>query len=156
MTGRAEVERQRQKLDATFKRAAATKSEAELLADFARFLCVLVAGFLEQAVIELPLEHVRIRSHISIHRHVERNLRRFTNANSQRIIDLFGSFDPDWRKDLESYLVDERKAAVDSVVDLRNSISHGRPAEISMKRVEDYYARVKQVVDHIAGLCVPI
>lgn len=156
MTGRAEIERQRQKLDATFKRASATNSDAELLADFAKYLCVLVAGFLEQAVIELPLEHVRTRSDISIHRHVERNLRRFTNAKAQRIIDLLGSFEPDWGKDLENYLVDEHKAAVDSVVDLRNSVSHGRPAEVSMRRVQDYYVRVKCVVDHIADLCVPL
>jgi hypothetical protein len=155
MTGRAEAERQRQKLDATFKRASATKGDAELLADFARYLCVLVAGFLEQAVIELLLEHVRIRSHISIHRHVERDLRWFTNAKAQRIIELLGSFDPDWGKDLKNYLVDEQKAAVDSIVDLRNSISHGRAAEIGMKRIEDYYVRVKRVVDHIADLCVP-
>jgi len=155
MIGRAEVERQRQRLDATFNRAAGVQGEAELLSDFARYLCVLVSGFLEQAVVELVLEHVRTHSQPSIQRHVERRLRQFTNAKANRLINLLGSFDPDWRKQLENYLVDEHKDAVDGIVDLRNTISHGRFAGVTMVRVQDYYSRVKNVVDHIADLCVP-
>lgn len=155
MTGRAEVGRQRQKLDATFKRAASIGGDAELLSDFARYLCVLVSGFLEQAVIELVLEHVRTHSDSSIQRHVERRLRRFTTAKAQRIIELLGSFDSDWRINLESYLIDERKDAVNSVVDLRKTISHGRSTTVTMVRVRDYYIQVKDVVEHIADLCIP-
>jgi hypothetical protein len=155
MTGRAEVERQRQRLDATFKRASSIGGDAELLSDFARYLCVLVSGFLEQAVIEVALEHVRTHSDASVHKHVEQHLRRFTTANPQRIIDLLGGFDSTWRTDLEKYLVDEYKDAVSSVVDLRQSISHGRSVGVTMARIQEYYARVKQVVEHIANLCIP-
>ena len=80
MTGRAEIERQKQKLDATFKRAANMKGDAELLSDFARYLCVLVAGFLEQAAIEIALQHVMTHSQPSIQRHVENRLRRFSKG----------------------------------------------------------------------------
>lgn len=155
MTGRAEVQRQKQKLDAIFQRVVGAQPEAEVLSDFARYLCVLVAGFLEQAVIEIVLDHVRTHSQVSIQRHLGQRLRRFTNAKAQRVVDLLGSFDPDWRLDLEGYLVDEHKDAVDSIVDLRNTISHGRSAEVTIARVQEYYGRVKHVVDHIADLCVP-
>ena len=155
MTGRGEIERRKQELDATFQRAASTQGEAELLSDFARFLCVLVAGFLEQALVELVLEHVRTHSDPSVQRHVEQRLRHFTNAKAQRLIEILGSFDPDWRISLQGYLVDEHKDAVDGIVDLRNAISHGRSVAVTMVRVQDYYGRVKHVVDHIADLCVP-
>jgi hypothetical protein len=155
MTGRAEIERQKQKLDATFKRAASMKGDAELLSDFARYLCVLVAGFLEQAAIEIALQHVRTHSQPSIQRHVENRLRRFSNANTQKIIQLFGSFDPDWRIDLESHLVDEYKAAIDSVIALRHRVAHGGYAGVTMASVQAYYDRVKHVVDHVADLCIP-
>ncbi len=56
MTGRAEVDRQRQQLDTTFSRASGLDADAELLSDFARYLCVLVSGFVEQATIELLIE----------------------------------------------------------------------------------------------------
>ena len=157
MKGRAEVERQKQKLDATFTRASKLipLGDAELLSDFARYLCVLVAGFLEQGVIELTLQHVRNHSEASVQGYAESRLRQFTSANAQRITNLMGSFDAGWRLDLEGYLVDELKAAVDSVVALRHSISHGRYVGVTMAAMKEYYPRVKHVIDHIADLCDP-
>jgi len=158
MTGRAEVVRLQQRLDATFRRVRSLPNDCdtELLSDFARYLCVLVSGFLEQAVIELLLEHVRNHSHHSIQQHVERRLRQFTNANAQRLIDLMGSFEADWRTEMVAYLVDEHKDAVDGIVDLKNTISHGRFAGVTITRATDYYSRVRDVVNRIADLCAPI
>jgi HEPN superfamily RiboL-PSP-like protein len=156
MTGRAEIERQKRILDATFKRASKLAGDAELLSDFARYLCVQVAGFLEQSVIEVALQHARTHSQPSVQRHVERGLRRFTSANAQKIIQLFGGFDQDWQKDLEAHIVNERKAAVDSIIALRHTIAHGRnPGAITFVRIEGYYGQIKQVVDHVADLCIP-
>jgi hypothetical protein len=155
MTGRAQVQREKQRLDDTFRRASGTGDNPELMSDFASYLCVLVSGFLEQAIIELLLEYVRVRSAEPIQRHIEQRLRRFTTANTQNITGLLGSFDPDWQKDLQSFLVDERKDAVDSVVNLRQIVSHGRFTGLTMVGVQRYYDRVKEVVDHIADLCIP-
>ena len=156
MTGRAQVYGEKQRLDETFKRAAGVGGDAELSSDFARYLCVLVSGFLEQAIIELLLEYVKLRSSESIHRHLGPRLRHFTTAKAGNIINLLGSFDLNWQKDLESFLVDERKDAVDSVVNLRQTISHGRFTGVTMASVQRYYVSVKEVVDHIADLCAPI
>ena len=156
MTGRAEVSRLSQSLDATFKRAEGLTGDPELLSDFARYLCVLVSGYLEQSVIELLLEHVRKHSSPSIQQHVERRLRQFTNAKAQRLLDLIGSFDVDWRRDLEKFLVDEHKDAVNSIVDLKNTISHGRSAGVTLASARDYYTRVKDVVNRIADLSLPL
>jgi len=156
MSGRAEVERQKQKLDATFRRVSGTGGDAELSSDFARYLCILVAGFLEQAIVELLLDYVRVHSHPSVLRHVEGRLRQWTSAKVQRMIDLLGGFDPVWRRDLEGFLVDEHKDAVNSVVDLRHTFAHGQSAGVTTARVQRYYDRVKEVVDHIADLCAPM
>jgi len=155
MIGRAEIDRQRQKLDATFDRLSTAGADPELMADSARYLCVLVAGFLEQAVIEIALEHVRTHSHSSVQRHIEGRLRRFTSANTQNIVKLLGSFNPDWRSDLEAYIVDQYKSAVDSVVNLRHTVAHGRYTGVTMVGVRNYYTLVKQVVEHCANLCIP-
>jgi hypothetical protein len=156
MTGRAQVRREKQRLAETFKRASALKGDAELLSDFARYLCVLVSGFLEQAVIEILLEHTRQRAHGSVQKYVGQKLRRFTTANTQNITDLVGSFDPDWHRDLRTYLVDEHKDAIDSVVNNRHAVSHGRPVGITMSSVQRYYERVIEAVDHITDLCLPL
>ena len=154
MTGKVEVDSQKKRLDATFKRAAALREDPELSSDLAKYLCVLVSGFLEQSVIELLLDHVRIHARPSVQRYAEPRLRQFTTAKTSRIIQLFGNFDPDWAVDLESFLVDQRKDAVDSVVANRHNIAHGRSVGLTMARVKSYYDRVKEVVDHLAELCV--
>jgi len=156
MTGRAHVQREKQRLDDTFKRATGVAGDPELLSDFARHLCVLVSGFLEQAVIELLLEYVRLRSPDSIQRRVGQGLRRFTSPKAQNLTQLLGSFDPDWQTDLAGYLIDERKDAVDSIVNLRTTISHGHFTGVTMASVQRYYDRVKDVVNHIADLCLPV
>ena len=155
MTGKAEVDRQRQQLDATFKRASGAGLDTELLSDYARYLCVLVSGFLEQTVVELLVEYHRKHADNRVQQHAEQRLRQLTNLKAQRLVDVVGSFDPDWRRDMESFLVDEHKDAVNGIVDLRNNIAHGRYVGITMVRVEDYYVRIKAVVEHVAKLCVP-
>lgn len=156
MNGRAQVHSERQRLDNTFARASGLNHDPELLADFARYLCVLVSGFLEQAIIEIVLEHTRSQSSPSIQRYVGGKLARFTTANSQNVKDLVGSFDPDWYSDLTVYLVGEHKDAVDSVVSNRHAIAHGRFVGVTMTSIQRYYDRVKEVVDHIADLCLPL
>jgi len=155
MTGKAEIDKQKKRLDATFERVSRVVTDAEILSDFARYFCVLVAGFLEQAMIEVALEHVRTHSQDSVQRYVDSRLRRFTSANSQNIIELLGSFDPDWRVDLERYLVDEHKEAINSVVTLRHTVAHGRYAGVTMVGIKNYYDRVKNVVEHVVNLCIP-
>lgn len=156
MMGQAAVASLRQRLDATFDRASQTSSDAEVLSDLARYLCVLVSGFLEQAVVELVLEHVRRRSSPTVLRHVESQLRRrFTNAKCQRLIELLGTFDPELRTQLEGVLVDEYRDAVDGIVDLRNRIAHGQGSvPLTMDRVREYYERIKSVVEAIERLCL--
>jgi hypothetical protein len=155
MTGKAEVESQIKRLDATFKRASGATGDLELSSDLAKYLCVLVSGFLEQSIIELLLEYIRIHAHTSVHQHMEPRLRQFTTAKTHRIIELFGSFDANWRKDLEDYLVDQLKDAIDSVVANRHNIAHGKSVGLTISRVQTYYERVKDVVDHLSDLCLP-
>jgi hypothetical protein len=155
MTGRAEIDHLRKRLDAVFSRVSKATADLELLSDLARYLCVLVAGFLEQAVIEIALEHTRTHSQISVQRYVEGRLRRFTSANAKNVIELLGSFDPAWRADLETFIVDQSKDAIDSVVALRHQVAHGKSTGVTITSVQSYYDQVKKVIEHCVQLCIP-
>lgn len=155
MTGRAEVNRLKQQLDATFKRLGGVGSDLELQSDFARYLCILVSGYLEKSVYELVVEHARKTHAQSLQRFVDQRTKNFTNAKSQKLYNLLGDFDPEWRSLLEAHLAGELKDAVDSVVALRNNIAHGQSVGLTYARVSDYYSRIKRVIDYIADLCVP-
>ena len=157
MTGRAEVARRRQQLDATFDRARGLDADPELLSDFARYLCVLVSGFVEQATIELLIEYVRIRSDPRIQSYVECRVRRLSNLNTPKLINVLCSFDQEWRSKLEMFIVNEYKDALDGLVDLRNTVAHGGYAGgVTLSRIDGYYVRIKKIINRIADLLVPV
>jgi hypothetical protein len=144
-----------QRLDETFKRVDAACLESEVLSDFARYLCVLVSGYLEKAVYELVLEHARKNGGRSLQRFVEHRTKRFTNANTQKLRDLLGDFDSEWGSRFETEIDAELKDGINAVVKLRNKISHGDSVGVTYRVIFDYYIRVKKVINYIADLCVP-
>jgi hypothetical protein len=152
MTGKGEVARLRNRLDATFKRAPLPSTEPELQADFARYLCVLVSGFFENAIIALVLDFAQRRSSPEVAAFVERELQHWTNPNTEKICGLLGSFSPEWRRQSEQFLVDEKKESVNSLVALRHKIAHGESVGTSLSQIKAYYATIVKVVDFIAEL----
>jgi hypothetical protein len=157
MTGRSEVDRLKKRLDATFERCGklGPGADMEVQSDLASYLCVLVSGYLERAAAELVIEHARRSGGPTLQRYVEASTRRFGNANCERLKKLLGNFHLDWRARLDSFLVDEFKEAVDSIVSLRNEIAHGGSAGITYSRIMGYYVLVQRVIDEISGLCAP-
>lgn len=155
MSGRREVHRLRTRLDAAFRRAPNASSDPELQADFAKYLCVLVSGYLESALCALLLSYSQRRSSPEVSSFVERQLGPWTNPKSEKIIDLFGAFNQDWRDDLTQFLVDQRKDSVNSLVALRHKIAHGESVGTSLSQIKSYYSVVNEVVDHIMQLVEP-
>lgn len=152
MNGRAEVSRLQKRLDATFARAPGPQTDLEFQADYAKYLCVLVAGFFESAIVALILDYAERRSSPEVMSFVERQLDRWTNPNAEKVTNLFGMFSASWRGSLEIYLVDERKDSVNSLVALRHKIAHGESVGTSMSQVKAHYKVVLEVVEFLADL----
>jgi hypothetical protein len=152
MTASLEIQRLRSRLDSTFARAPTAESDIELQADFAKYLCVLVSGYLESAICALLLSYTRTRSAPEISSYVDWKLGPWTNPKAEKIVELFGAFSTGWRRDLELYLVDERKDSVNSLVALRHRIAHGESVGTSMSQIKSHYRTINEVIDHIAVL----
>jgi hypothetical protein len=137
-------------LDSTFSRVGDINSvEIELRADFSRYLCVLVSGFLEQSVRTITAKYARERSQPQIADYVIIQTSRLANLNCEKLIKHFASLNRDWTPTLNALLVDETKDAVNSVVALRHSIAHGQAADVTFERIFQYYVQVKRVVTEI-------
>ena len=154
MMGRAEVSRLKQQLDATFKRVKSVSQEPELQSDFARYLCVLVSGYIERAMVELVLEHARENGAPTIQHFVEQRTKRFANPNTVRIQELLGDFDPSWQEKLWEFFDEEQKSAINSIVNQRNAIVHGGSPGITYNRIREYYQQAQRVIDRVEELCV--
>lgn len=152
MNGRGEIARLRMRLDATFGRAPAPNADLEFQADFAKYLCVLVSGFLECAVEALLLDYVERRSAPEVALFVERQLKHWTNPTTEKIITLVAAFDPAWAAKSTAYLVDERKESLNSLVAIRHKVAHGESVGLSLRQVRGHYETAKEVTKFLADL----
>lgn len=133
------------RLDAAFVRAGNIE-DLQAQADLACYLCVLVAGYLEQAARHILGDFAARKAHPSIARFAERRLGAFTNANSRKLCDLVGDFDAQFRERMEDFVSGERKDAIDSVIANRHQIAHGRDVGLTIFRISAYYNHVLDTV----------
>jgi hypothetical protein len=150
MAGPAQVYALRKRLDATFARVAALKeTDLEVQSDFARYLCVLVSGYVETVIAQIAIEHCERRAQVTVTNYAGAQLARVQNVNADRLLQTVGYFNPAWRHELEAFIDGPRKDALDSVIALRNEIAHGKHVGVTYGRIRDYYALIREVVDFI-------
>jgi hypothetical protein len=153
--GRLQVGRLKQGLDETFARVdAIDTSKFELRSDMARYLCVLVTGYVELAVQELTIEWCRRQSSPSVTRYASGQLRRIQNVNGRRLKDVLGFFESTWRQRVESEYSEEVDA-LDSLYGNRHLIAHGSSVGLTVVQMHDYYERVQRIVDLLVELMDP-
>lgn len=155
MRGRVEVHRMRQRLDGVFARAPPPATDPQLQADFAKYLCVLVSGFLEKAVASLLISRAEGKASPDVASFVEATLERWQNPRCEKLLQLLGSFDQRWRLSLEASMEDEGRFAVDSVINLRNQIAHGNDVGTTLSQIKSYYVHISKVVERVADLVDP-
>jgi hypothetical protein len=158
MNGKQQVAAHRARVEAVFARAKRIEEDgdAEIRSDLARYLCVIVSGYLEKSVSEMLIQHARRSGSPPLQRFVERSVGKFTNANCGKLMSLFSTFDPRWGSRLQAVLVDDVKEAVDSVVANRHLVAHGENVGITYARMWEYYQRITQVVEVIILMCDPV
>ncbi len=150
-----ELTRQQNRLDELFKRVDGI-DDPYLQAHFARYLCVLLSGYLEYAVYEIFSDYARRTAHKRVAGYVERRLDDFYTPSTERLLALAGEFDRTWREDLEHRLTPEMREAINSIRSLRNQIAHGENMGVSYATMRDYYTRIKQVVAALQAVTNPV
>lgn len=150
-----------QHVDATFKRADRLRTVVSPLdethADYAKYLCVVLSGYLEVAIsillnarLQLGLDDEKAK------RYFKATFTEFRNPEPNRILDLLDKCDNSWRLTTTKYLEhDGRGLAVESVVSLRNQIAHGgNPSYATFSNVDSYRPKIKDVVSFIESLVI--
>lgn len=151
----AELERQRQRFVWLLSKAEIfTSGELEIHSHWARYLCVLAAGFLENALSEVYSQYARQSASPYVAGYVERVLGRIQNPKASRFIETAGAFNGDWVEDLETFL-DEggRREAIDSIMANRNQIVHGKDSGITVVRVKTYFDKGVEVIEFLEVQC---
>lgn len=148
-----EAVRYKQRLDNLFKQISAFSGNIELQSQWARYLCILVSGFLETAICAIYGEFARKTASPYVANFVKCELDSFQNPKMGKILELTRAFNPLWADELETATEGELKDAVDSIVANRNQIAHGRDVGITYTRIKNYYEDAIKVVDLVEKMC---
>ena len=141
----------RQKIDYILSEIASVSND-EIKAHMSKYLCVLISGYIENAVRLLLDEYVRKRSNENVATFVSKKIKRLNNLNENDILELLGIFSSDWAEKFSTKLTPEQKDAFDTVVANRNLIAHGASSGISYIRIKEYYPRVVQGIEIIDNI----
>lgn len=142
------------KLDDLFKKASVLSGDLSLQSHWARYLCVLVSGFLEVAVGAIYTEFAQKHSDKSITNYVSNNLERFTNPNMEKIIGLTSTFEKTWGESLRDKTKGKLKDSVDSICANRNRIAHGENAGVTYVQIYNWYQDAVKVIEILENICI--
>jgi len=150
-----EISRQLQSLrDVVKKTSQACGGDIEMQAHWARYLCVLTAGLIENALVEVYQEFVKKAASKPVADYASSVLSKLQNPKTTKFIEVARAFDPAWGDDLENYVNENgRREAIDSIMANRHLIAHGKYAGITVARVTDYLNKAMQVIEFIEQQC---
>jgi hypothetical protein len=148
-----EVVRYQQQLDNLFDQTKAFSGDPELQSHWAKYLCVLINGFLEVSVRSIYGHYARTKAAPFVANYVEKQLKDFQNPKMGKILDLTKSFNAQWEIDLKIATEGERKDSIDSIVDNKNRIAHGEWVGITYATIKRYYINALSVVELIEQQC---
>ena len=100
---------------------------------WARYVCVLTSGYVENAVRDVYGSYIRKNScSEAVIRYATKQLEGIQNPRPERLIKIAATFDPSWGRALEAYLDQEyRSDAINSIMSHRHLIAHGRSSTSS-------------------------
>lgn len=132
-----------------------TTHALEMQGHWAKYLCVLTSGFVENVVRIVYGEYVKKNSYSSaVIRYATKQLEDIQNPRPDRLVKIASSFDASWGKQLESFLEqDFRAEAINSIISNRHLIVHGRNSSITVGQVKSYLGKIVEVAEFIEGQC---
>lgn len=148
------IDRHRKKLALLFKNVPADPSGSlEVQAHWARYTCIVMSGYIEDSVKELFRAYTIERVPTTVFNYVSAQLKSFQTADTDKISELVSRFDKAWSESFTTFLTEERRAAVNSVVGNRHRIAHGLDVQVTMSQLSQWYPKVNEVIDYLKELC---
>jgi hypothetical protein len=146
---RWEIGRLKNQLDELYIRADPREiSDPEIAGDLARYLCIRVSGYLEQATAIILRDHCAKNSWGMVQQFAVSWLDRTPNLSKDALVKLVRRFNNQTADELDEFLsVEERGSGLNALIGLRNNIAHGRQQGMSREQAWDYFALVELIIE---------
>lgn len=132
-----------------------TADDIELQGHWGKYLCVLAAGFLENAISAIYIELASRSSSPHVASYAGRMLEKIKNPKSKMFIETAGAFNKSWGEELRDFFNEkpEIKEAIDSIMTNRHLIAHGKNTSVSLARVKEYLKNSVKALDFLERQC---
>jgi hypothetical protein len=131
-----------------------TDSNLELQGHWGRYICILVAGFLENAIGEVYVKFITDSSSPQVAQYTITTLKKVQNPKASKFIETASKFKKEWGEQLEAFLEnDGRKDAIDSIMRTRHQIAHGKDTRIGVVQVKNHFEKSIEVIEFIESQC---
>ena len=121
-----------------------------------RYLCVMVASLLENAVQAIYEDYAYSAAGGNVANYVSNQIA-FTvgNANSDNITRTAKAFSEVWATELRAFMAaNDRQSAINTIVSQRNLIAHGEQSSISPAQLRAHLEKAVEVIDFIENQCL--
>ena len=127
----------------------------EMQGHWARYVCVLTSGYVENVVRDIYGQYIRKNSYSGpVIRYTTRQLDGIQNPRPEKLVQIAAAFDPNWGRALESYLNHNyRSDAVNAIMTNRHLIAHGRSSNITVGQISLYLGKVVEVAEFMEAQC---
>lgn len=132
-------------------------SDSAVQVHWGRYMCIVVAGFLENALQSVYKDYVSGINNANVVRYTSKHISRITNPNAGQFTQTAKAFSKTWQTDLHEFISrDGRREAIDTIMRNRNSIDHGGQAVISAGDVKRYLEKGIEVINFIENQCLGV
>ena len=124
--------------------------DTELLAQWAKHICVLSAGLIENSVKAIYIDFAAKSVSKPIANFVAGHLSQIRNPKAQKFIQTATSFRKEWGDDLQKFMDENgRGDAIDSIMAHRHLIAHGKEnnSTISFIQAKTYLEKSIEVIE---------
>jgi hypothetical protein len=152
----AELNRQIQYIKKLLKSTSeSTNSNLELQGHWGKYLCILAAGFLENAISVIYIDLTKKSSSTQVASYTSKMLQKINNPKSSKFVEIAYAFKKEWGEELERYFEanPQAKTAIDSIMANRHLIAHGKTATVSIARLKEYLDGSIKALEYIENQC---
>lgn len=152
-----QIVRQIQKLQSLVKASQeACNDNIEMQSQWAKYICVLSAGLVENALKEIYTEYAYRTVSKPVAKFVSSHISQIRNPKIDKLLDIAGSFKDNWKIDLENFAnLNGRADALNSIMNNRHLIAHGQNhnSNLTLVQVKDYLAKTIEVLEFVEQQC---
>lgn len=127
--------------------------EFQTQSDWAKFLCIAVAGFIEKSLNNILNDIFLEKTSGPFQNYLVHHSNKIQNPKSSKICEILSILNPDWSEEISRFMDDNgRREAIDGVMVNRHLIAHGRihdANQITIARIREYYAKSYEVIKEI-------